>query len=102
MKNVKIKFENFNIQKFFAILFINIFFISANAHSHECVLKGDSASEINTYNACLSNQISDSKSDINDELRLKEEIKKLKIENRLLRERFEQVRKTLHKLLLAL
>ena len=102
MENIKNNFKNFDIQKFYVILFFNLFFISVNAHSHECILKGDSVSEINTYNACLSNQIGEPKSDEKNELILKEKIKILNIENRLLRERLEQVKRALHKLLLAL
>ena len=87
--------------KYFKILlFIKIVLISSIAYSHECVLKDDSTFEINLYNLCLSDEIGNI--DNNKDILLKEEIKRLKIENDLIKNKLYKIKLSLQNLLLNL
>ena len=66
--------------KIFYVLFFIL--VSSPSMSHECVLQGTSAKEITIYNSCKADKSKNKSSnkDLNNML-LKKQLKKLKIEN---------------------
>ena len=70
--------------KIFCFLFLIIF--SLKAYAHECVLQGTSAKDITIYNACKSDlkKNTNPHKDLNNAF-LKNKIKELKEENKLLK-----------------
>ena len=77
--------------KIFYFLFLIIF--SLKAYAHECVLQGTSAKDITIYNACKSDlkKNTNPHKDLNNAF-LKNKIKELKEENKLLKNQLLDVK----------
>ena len=77
--------------KIFYFLFLIIF--SLKAYAHECVLQGTSAQDITIYNACKSDlkKNTNPHKDLNNAF-LKNKIKELKEENKLLKNQLLDVK----------
>jgi hypothetical protein len=84
--------------KIFYFLFLISF--SFQVYAHECVLKGTSAKDITIYNACKSDLKKNDHSNkgLNDKL-MKNKIKKLKEENKILKNQLLEIRLRLNSLI---
>ena len=77
--------------------------ILIKAHANECILEGDSAFQINKYNQCMAMQIDNSRNRYQMEINfLNNELKKLRSENQLLKQKLSQIRENLKNLFLNL
>ena len=79
------------------------FLILIKAQANECILEGDSAFQINKYNQCMAMQIDNSRNRFQMEINfLNSEIKKLRSENQILKQKLSQIKETLKNLFLNL
>ena len=78
------------------LLFINYSFIT---FAHECILKGETAQEINQYNLCLNDQISQSKTQNSQIETLNREIYRLQDENNFLKGKINKIELMLYQIL---
>ena len=91
--------------KVLKILFvlIVIFGISSKIKAEDCILNGDSATEINKYNQCMAMQIDNSRNRYQMEINfLNDELKKLRSENQFLKQKLSQIKENLKNLFLNL
>ena len=91
--------------KILKILFvlIAIFGFSSKIKAEDCILNGDSATEINKYNQCMAMQIDNSRSSSQMEVTfLKNELNKLRNENEILKQKLSQVKLILKNVFLDL
>ena len=91
--------------KILKILFvlIAIFGFSSKIKAEDCILNGDSATEINKYNQCMAMQIDNSRRNIQMEITfLKNELNKLRNENEFLKQKLSQVKLILKNVFLDL
>ena len=91
--------------KVFKILFvlIAIFGFSSKIKAEDCILNGDSATEINKYNQCMAMQIDNSRRSSQMEVTfLKNELNKLRNENEILKQKLSQVKLILKNVFLDL
>tara|TARA_B100000131_G_scaffold167825_1_gene162186 strand:+ start:1656 stop:1937 length:282 start_codon:yes stop_codon:yes gene_type:complete len=76
-----------------------IFKFSFLSSAHECILKGDSAKEINQYNLCLNNEINQSKNQTMQIDYLNRELNRLTAENNFLKEKINKIELLLYQIL---
>ena len=91
--------------KILKILFvlIAIFGFSSKIKAEDCILNGDSATEINKYNQCMAMQIDNSRRSSQMEVNfLKNELIKLRNENEILKQKLSQVKLILKNVFLDL
>ena len=91
--------------KILKILFvlICIFGISSKIKAEDCILNGDSATEINKYNQCMAMQIDNSRRRNQMEMNfLKNELNKLRNENEILKQKLSQIKLVLKNIFLDL
>ena len=91
--------------KILKILFvlIAIFGFSSKIKAEDCILNGDSATEINKYNQCMAMQIANSRRSSQMEVTfLKNELNKLRNENEILKQKLSQVKLILKNVFLDL
>ena len=91
--------------KVLKILFvlIAIFGFSSKIKAEDCILNGDSATEINKYNQCMAMQIDNSRNRYQMEINfLNDELKKLRSENQFLKQKLSQIKENLKNLFLNL
>jgi hypothetical protein len=91
--------------KILKILFvlIVIFGFSSKIKAEDCILNGDSATEINKYNQCMAMQIDNSRRSSQMEVTfLKNELNKLRNENEILKQKLSQVKLILKNVFLDL
>ena len=84
--------------KIFYFMFLICF--SFQAHAHECILQGTSAKDITIYNACKADlkKNTNPHTDLNTAF-LKNKIKELKKENKLLKNQFSDIKARLESLI---
>ena len=68
------------------------------AKAEECILNGDTAIEINRYNHCLANQMSNSRNMQMEINRLKDELVRLTEENQTLKQKLKIIQLTIKNL----
>ena len=90
-----------NKLKVFLFVFITLN-MASTAKAEECILNGDTAIEINRYNLCLANQMSNSRSMQIENNHLKDELMRLIEENQRLKQKLNIIQLTLKNLFLKL
>ena len=75
--------------------FIAAFLIISPSYAHKCILEGNDAADISRYNSCkadlnIASIHAESPSEINDN-----ELERLRVENTLLREKLDELRRQL-------
>ena len=91
--------------KVLKILFvlITIFGFSSKIRADDCILKGDSATEINKYNQCMAIQIDNSRRRNQIEINfLKNELNNLRNENEILKQKLSKIKLVLKNIFLDL
>ena len=91
--------------KILKILFVlvTIFGISSKINADDCILNGDSATEINRYNQCMAMQIDNSRRRNQMEINfLTNELNKLRNENEILKQKLSQIKLVLKNIFLDL
>jgi len=91
--------------KILKILFvlITIFGFSSKIRADDCILKGDSATEINKYNQCMAIQIDNSRRRNQIEINfLKNELNNLRNENEILKQKLSKIKLVLKNIFLDL
>ena len=91
--------------KILKILFvlITIFGFSSKIRADDCILKGDSATEINKYNQCMAMQIDNSRRRNQMEINfLKNELNNLRNENEILKQKLSRIKLDLKNIFLDL
>ena len=85
------------------LISISIFGISSKINADDCILNGDSATEINRYNQCMAMQIDNSRRRNQMEINfLKNELNKLRNENEILKQKLSQIKLVLKNIFLDL
>ena len=85
------------------LISISIFGISSKIKAEDCILNGDSATEINRYNQCMAMQIDNSRRRNQMEMNfLKNELNKLRNENEILKQKLSQIKLVLKNIFLDL